>query len=190
MLATMKPRIPLNYPGTSEQFIRDLVFVNNGFHLPANAEFGIPQHYTPLEGDRLHNDTVLRVYLQRSRCQPVGGHRTLRYKRMMLEDLRTWPGLEIDLPLLPYSLSGILPQINALYRTNLMLGDIVDAAFEPTEYPVTLVANPNSLAWQGEIRIPVSFSLALATPETELAGFDAHDMLNVTDLHGFTEFHN
>ncbi|MDR3392335.1 MAG: hypothetical protein P4L77_11435 [Sulfuriferula sp.] len=203
----MDTRKPHNFPGTSEQFVRDLVFLNNGFHLPANAEFGTPRHYPPLQYDPLQNDTLLRVYLQRTRCQPVGGHRTLRYKRLDFANLTSWPGLEIDLPIALYSLSEILPKINALYRTNLALTDIVDAAFEPMQYPVMMVANPNSLAWQGQVRIPVCFNLAEATPNqhlvgfereevsltsvtpvTDLMGFDHADMVNVNDLHGFREF--
>ena len=163
----------LRLPKTSEDLVRDMVFFTNGFHLPKQIVFGIPKHFAPLEGDPNQNDTAVRVSLPEGCYRGDMGHKWLYYKRLDFGTLIASNPDGIVLQPGTFTLVSILPQINALYRINLAEGDILDASYTVGGGPVTMHANPNSLAWQGQINLPVSGPLPDMVPNTELNGFDA-----------------
>lgn len=158
-------------PSASEQFLRDLVFDVNGFHLPKDAVFGTPTHYTPLPADPNQSDTQVVVSMQQSRCSGDTGQRTLFYRRLFLSQLTPVSSAAIVLPPQNFSLSQILPQINATYGISLDITDIVDRQCTPQDGSFVLQANPNSLAWQDQIALPIEFDLS-QLQATSLAGFD------------------
>ena len=155
----------------SGQDLRDLGFDVNGFHLPKDAVFGAPTHYTPLPADPNQSDTQVVVSMQQSRCSGDTGQRTLFYRRLFLSQLAPVSSAPIVLPPQNFSLSQILPQINATYGINLDITDIIDRQCTPADASFVLQANPNSLAWQDQITLPIEFDLS-KLQETSLAGFD------------------
>jgi len=159
-------------PTTSEQYIRDLVYFTNGFHLPKDAVFGTPTHYTPLPGDSNQSDTQVVVSMLQGRCSGDTGQKTLFYRRLFLSQLNPVNSAAIVLPPQDFSLSQILPQINATYGINLDITDIVDRQCTPQDASFVLQANPNSLAWQDQVTLPIEFDLS---------------QLQATVLPGFTE---
>lgn len=178
----LKTRPPMD----SEQLVRALVFYNNGFHLPKEVVFGAPKHYAPLEGDPNQSDTSVRVSMPQGCYRGDMGHKWLHYRRLDFGQLVSPNPGGILLPPGAFSLVSILPKINALYGINLAAEDIVDATYTAGQGPATMQAYPTSLAWQGQINLPISLDLASVTPDTGLAGFDPAAMVADVDLSGFT----
>lgn len=177
-----------NYKGTSEQYVRDLVFSNNGYHLQKNVEFGTPKHFTPLVGDPRKNDTLLLIWAQKGRCEPFDGHRRLIYRRMQLSDLRTRPMAQLVLPFTSFTLYSILPQINLFYGTCFAESDLIDMTYTPNQAPFMMQAANYSLAWEGTVELPIGFDLALAITNPDLDGFSAAPLMQVSELNGFTVY--
>lgn len=159
-------------PITSEQYVRDLVYFTNGFHLPRDAVFANPTHYEPHQGDPNQSDTSVVVSMPQGRCGGDTGQKTLYYKRLFLSQLTQLTPGAIILPLASFSFSSILPQINALYGINLDVTDIIDRECSPGDDTFLLRANPNSLAWQTDIYLPIKFDVFALITVTNLFGFD------------------
>lgn len=173
----------------SEQLLRDLIFTVTGFHLPAQATFGIPKALTPLQGDAIQNDTAVLVSMPQSPYGGDTGSKWLYYNRMDLGRLQpvTLSGILLP-PGTAFTLSSMLPQINTLYGVNLDVSDIVDANYVAGNGPYTMQASSNSLAWEGQLNVAVVVDLSLMTPVTSLAGFDPAAMLLAsTNLTGFKD---
>jgi len=173
----------------SEQLLRDLIFAVNGFHLPAQATFGIPKALTPNTDDLTQNDTAVLVSMPQTLYGGDTGSKWLYYRRMDLGRLTPMNVSGILMTLdAAFSLSSILSQINNLYGTNLETSDIIDANYVAGNGPYTMQASSNSLAWEGQINVNVVLDLAAATPVISLGGFDpVNVMLSMGNLSGFKD---
>lgn len=165
----MERDYPHQHFPTSEELVRELVWVNNGYHLPKGAVFGPPNAFTPLPRDPRQNDTWVEVKIPKHWWQRDRGAVKLFYKRYNLNSMRPEEGAIWTPPAVPFTVYGILPQINLYYGVNLDQNDVLDATFTTTSGPYPLVAAPGSLAWQGVGYIPIPLPNVVTV--TDLAGF-------------------
>src|SRR6185312_10747537 len=184
------------YSKTSLQMVVDLLNASNsGLPVPislSNVKFGIPTAITPGTGQI--QDTQIKVIALAS-GQYVG-NQLLTYRRLDSTVLFRSVPLRVDLysaaaavGVSPYSMSQLLPYINAKYGLNLQTTDITDVAFagcttnaQPTIGLVAGSLNSTALltftttntAWKGSITVfwvqaPQDLSTLLATGSLETA---------------------
>ncbi len=169
--------------------VRDLIYNTNGFRLPVNATFGTPTPYIPAAEDKTRNNTVVKVSMPEASHKPQTGQKWIHYQRWDLAKLKAQPNQQIAVPSLPFTLSSLLPQINAYYGTNLALTDFIDVTYTSLVNPITLAAMHSSLAYVGQLTLPITFPLAEAITTLDLNGFTPYGLsaaIQNVNLAGFT----
>jgi hypothetical protein len=159
---------------SSEDILRELIFINNGFYLPRDAEFSDLASYTPLPDDPEQRDTVVKVSIPKGRWSQDTGEQWLRYKRLNLADIPTPDSGTLVAPGVPFTAVSLLPAINAYYDILLQSEDIVDTTYPIANGPFILQAASTSLAWEGQLSMPVTFDLSDLIQVTALNAFHPH----------------
>jgi hypothetical protein len=159
---------------TSEELVRDLVFKDNGYKLPKDAVFGVPNAYAPIPGDRSRRDTWVDVHVPRHWWQRDRGAVKLFYRRYNLDMLKLNPQKILALPTETFTLFSVLPQINAYYDTLLSEDDVMDATWEPGPGPFVMVAQSGSLAWEGEVNVAFTIPMSMVITQPNLTGFSQY----------------
>lgn len=135
------------YAGVSPQRLTDLINSDNGSSLQLGVDFtfGPPSEYSDKMG---RNSKVTMI--------PVPGSKWTRnevihYTRMALTVLNDLPDgwvKAVEIPSVPFTLSGMLDAINEALGLNLTVDEIVDTTYElPSSAYRLPINNAVSLAW-------------------------------------------
>jgi hypothetical protein len=162
----------LNQP--AKDILLDLIYFSNGIRFyDEEVEFGIPQALDPRPDLDSDPNTFIPIDVPQTVDSRYEGNTGFMYRRLGLADI-TPVGTAILVPSFPVTTYQLLGALNAYYGTQWTQDDLVNYAYLSESNPMTIQFQPGSLCYQGE---------GLAGP----IAMDLSQLVNVTDLDGFTE---
>lgn len=142
------------YPKPLSAIVKSIADLNPGVNLvEAEYIFGVPQVIADAPNG---NNTQISV-TAKDVNSTYDGTTSVTYRRLQLNDLATLVSLDIKAPIVTTTLQ--LAQIlNSQYGLDFQTGDIVNSGVTLVDGagPVTLVAQPNSLSWLGQVTFNVT----------------------------------
>jgi hypothetical protein len=145
-------RIHLNK--TAYEIMQDLIFESAGIDLQHQYfDFETPRALSVVR-DWGPNTVVKMVAVQMEDDQ-IRGEVEILYRRLNVADLPPRNDTPLSQSTFPFTTVDLLPQINALFRTQMQASDIVSTSYADLTAPVVLTMAPGSLIYIGDVTLSV-----------------------------------
>ena len=165
-----------NFNRKSELICLDMLYLSIKIRIPEpKIKFQIPRVMDVRPDIDDDPNTFVDAFVDRTFDIRVAGNQGFLYRRLPLDYIEQDPEVKINPPQFPFKVSDILNQINASLNTSLTMHDLLDLEYVGDETTITLVANPDSLAWIG-------------TKEISIETNNVTPIVSVNDLSGFTVY--
>lgn len=165
-----------NFKRSSTQIASDMIYVSTKYSIPVTKiTFGIPRVMDMRPDIDEDPNTAIVATIKKGFDARLEGERHFLYRRFPLDFTTQDESIYIIPPHFPYTVSDIVAGINESLSTSFVSTDFIDLTYSGAEDTITLIANPNSLAWTGSKTIKVVSS-------------SEQTLITTTDLSGFTEY--
>lgn len=145
-------RIHLNK--TAYEIMQDLIFESVGMDLQHQYfDFETPRALSVVR-DWGPNTVVKMVAVQMEDDQ-IRGEVEILYRRLDVSFLPRTSDVPLSQSTFPFTTVDLLPQINALFRTQMQASDIVSTSYADLTAPVVLTMAPGSLIYIGDVTLSV-----------------------------------
>lgn len=163
----------LNFNRKSIQIALDMIFVATRYRIPDSKII----FYTPRVMDMRPDidddpNTFIDSFVDRSFDRVIGGKTGFLYRRLPLDLIEQDSEIPIVPSSYPYSISDILPQINASLKVQFSERDLLDLTYSGDDEEILLIANPDSTTWIGDLIIHVKPNhVEPIVTQSDLSGF-------------------
>lgn len=164
-------RIQLNK--TSTEIMQDVIFQSVGIDLRNQYfEFETPRALSVVRD--WGPNTVVKMLADPVQDDQIEGAVEILYRRLNLNELPRFSDAPLSQSTFPFTTLDLLPQINALFKTQMTLADIVSTTYNDLNEPIVLTAAPGSLIYCGSVTLPVENpSAPFLVLNPDLDGFTA-----------------